>query len=762
MPRYLVTNDSFYRPFSYDELAKPLVQMAQAQNAAADTYDALNLETDALDSYISHDEGDANARRMYDTYRGQLATLQDELWRNGFTAKTRRQLAQARAGFAGINSIKEGINLRNKRSEEYWKYRHEHPDAVTGADPATIGLDSYVADPTTGLNYYNYSGDVFMNEVGTDAKARADELLRDIDRRIQTMKSDAPGYLLQIQQNGFSSTEVNRAAEIARGVLNGEVNRSNIDSNSPEGMLAEVLLSHVDSTGARSQVSHEDFDRLVEYGVAGLSQAIGKTSITTLEDKQYAYNQALNLEREKARIKNGSQDGRQGYPLVVNPDYIENAGYKDLADKMKGKQDKLNDVGGTVQLIGSDGKPITNADGTGLSDPMSIGNALYNTEARQYIREITHGLDIAAPIGSGKNRQQGYIELNGSRIPVTLVELNSEEAAQYGSPVAIQTMDGHRINSSVLNQKLAEHQTQMQSFRNNNSVVNIDDYAMTPKEEANLRKAYNIPATVDSADIPDIVRTISRVGYYTPAALVDNQGGTMDKMRELVANSIMDGRTRFGDNIEYDFYPMSNGHRVGSEGKKTYSDVFGKDSITKNDIGTVTLSLEDITRRGADGRNAPTFSFTTPNNSGAVWNTNARMIDPLYEALTTPHYSLGGSVADVARALAMPILEPTRVAQMTEAESDNWGRQMYSLLATDTSPEGKADLRRLEITVDGKKVIPSAKDFLQSQNEQDVLYGIIINFVNREISTVRDAAIQDGFSDDQKAPSYVTYPSFLR
>ena len=75
MPRYLVTSGSHFTPFSYDELAKPIMQVQEAHNAAQDAYDTLSLETNALGRYISDNPGDSKAKALYDNYINKLTTF---------------------------------------------------------------------------------------------------------------------------------------------------------------------------------------------------------------------------------------------------------------------------------------------------------------------------------------------------------------------------------------------------------------------------------------------------------------------------------------------------------------------------------------------------------------------------------------------------------------------------------------------------------------------------------------------------------------
>ena len=288
MPKYLVTSGSYFQPFTYDELAKPVAQAAEIHRATQDTYDEISLEAEALRRYIEQEPNDSNARKMYDSYMTKLSDLQNNLWSNGYNAQTRRDLSAARAGYASdINRLGTAIQTRQQRSAEYWKTRHDHPDMIMGNDPGTDSLDLYLADDLHGQNYYTYSGLEFMNQVGTDAKARANEMLNDPEI---TRDPRAVGYLKRISRDGFTSYEVQEASDAVDRYLAGDASAlAGLDG--PQSILANILVSHLESTGAvpgeGGNVSPEEYRRLVRYGKAGLSQAIGKTSVDYMGDKAW-------------------------------------------------------------------------------------------------------------------------------------------------------------------------------------------------------------------------------------------------------------------------------------------------------------------------------------------------------------------------------------------------------------------------------------------------------------------------------------------
>ncbi len=310
MPKFLVTSGSHFQPFTYDELAKPVTQAVEAHNSAQDAYDTIVSETEALRQYLIREPENSEARRMYDSYVSKLERLQNNLWSSGYNAGTRRDLAAARAGYASdITRLGTAIKARQDRSAEYWKTKHEHPDMIMSSDPGLESLDKYIADDRFGQDYYSYSGDTFMNEVMLDAKAMMNDMLD--DPQILDKYPQLAGYIPVLKRDGFTSNQVESAVYAVREAYKGNIDPlKKLDPASL--LLASTLSTHLDSTGARGKVSPSEFNRLIDYGAAGLKSTIGKSDVSFVTDLNWANQQKINLENlrhkhaiEEAAVKKG-------------------------------------------------------------------------------------------------------------------------------------------------------------------------------------------------------------------------------------------------------------------------------------------------------------------------------------------------------------------------------------------------------------------------------------------------------------------------
>lgn len=421
MSRFIVTSGSDFRPFSYDELIKPVKDSAEAHAAAADAYDQLSMETAALGNYISSEKGsgDVRARAMYDNYMQKLQNFQNNLWENGVTAGTRRDMTVARFAYAqDITRLQKAIQDRQTRSQEYWTAKHNHPDLIMGADPGLGGLDNYLDNDQYGKNWYAYSGDSFVNEVGMDAKARASEMLRNPE-----IFSDPRlvGYLTRIEKEGFTSDEVNKAGSLVHGILFGDIDRSTIAGQStPESILASVLLSHIDSTGAQGKVDVGEMERLFNYGMSGLSQAIGKTKYDYMSNKAWdeamargriAYQHSLS---QKAAAGAAAKNGKD--PDNPQNEYMRNWYQKTFSgengEQMRRRLDNFlgSDSSGKSlpMLVTKDGRYE-------VHDAADASNLVHGYDIRKGYKEKL-GFDIGREI-SGKDRNLEDKWIYGENVP---------------------------------------------------------------------------------------------------------------------------------------------------------------------------------------------------------------------------------------------------------------------------------------------------------------------------------------------------------
>ena len=667
MPKYLVTSGSHFTPFTYDELVKPVAHMQQVHDATQDAYDQLNLETNALRQYISDNPGDSRAKAMYDNYMDKLTTLQNNLWEHGVNAQTRRDLSAARSAYASdITRLGKAIQTRQERSKEYWDMRHKNPDLIMGEDPGLGGLNDYLANENYGQDYFSYSGAQFEKEVADDAKARANEMLRDP----QVLKNpELAGYLTTITHEGFTGQEVDNAKYAVRLALAGDTSAlSNLDTGS--SILANVLMSHLESTGASGRVSAEEFNRLVNYGMSGLSHAVGKTDVRQMTDKVWDFNKSAALQNLRASSgRGGTGNGTEtprgpGYDLSNVTFRIESpTGKQDLKafEKQFGKLAKnpktITDSEGTPHVVRTfaDAEDILNSLGRqnfinkwGFApedDPVGKEVVIRTDDGDTVRGKITRTSTNPRIVPSGTG-SQGYMNVNR----------DNSLGISFGNHSGVRDNNNQLVEQ--LNADLDAYNKKVRKLSKENG-VDIQKLATSEVDRGKFKSNNNIPEEVPWEYVPAYLINRANIGKISPATVAES-GPFMDKYREFL-----------GANIKEQYY--SNTRRNSKDRLKDLTDPYGFYKIDP-ETGNISRKAEDKIPLVKDDdldfvRVVPEYLANNGKVVVGVGNTNYAISPEL----------LGGSTAaqvtkliePVARMME-PIMHPEVAWKMTEEERRRW------------------------------------------------------------------------------------------
>lgn len=737
MPKYIVTNGSNFQPFTYDELAKPIQQMAEAHNAAQDAYDALSMETAALGRYISDNEDDKQAKALYDEYNNRLRTLQDNLWNNGYTSSTRKDLSAAKTGYAGdIKRLQEAIKSRQEKSKEYWDTKHKHPDMIMGADPGLSGLDNYLNDDTYGQNYYSYSGTQFMEEVGTDAKARANEMLRD-PRIINDPR--LAGYITRIKKDGFTSQEVMAASQAVRSAIGGDNTAiQNLDPAST--ILADVLMNHLNSTGAAGNVSAEEFNRLFDYGVSGLSQAIGKTDVQYMSDKVWDFNKQIALQNHSHALSEASR--RATAAAKANAGNTQNTrGYSmdELSTFMKNREsDKATGIINKYFVKPFNKKPILK-DGTVINNPAEAEDIINRLGRQDIISKF--GIDPVDAKANENGRYDGKdikIARKAESIGSSGVKIVNGGADTRGNgfTMYIKNNDGKWEANDELykeyNSMLSDFNLSLNKFKTENPDVKIEDLIISRNDWEKIRKKNNIPDTVANDDIPDVLATQAGIGRITPAEIAPSTRD-MDTTRENYARFMIEASNRakaqqgkLSKTDESLFYPVNKGSiaekGVGAE------DVFGKKG--DNELSSVYVYPEDLARNKVrvviGGKEYAVNPAMLGNNMDAQVR---KLREPIAEIMT-------------------PITNPSKALSLSDKEYSDW-LYITSYCLGDYMPKNN----------NGQVAAPA--DIVRNPQLQSELRAAVNEFMSSVISDARDNMMLNNYqvrgNTSSKAEGYNDY-----
>lgn len=592
MAKFIVTSGSYFEPFTYDELAKPIQQTVEAHNAAQDSYDTLMSETEALRQYIMHEPDDSQARMLYDNYTARLSNLQNNLWEKGYNSGTRRDLAAARAGYASdIARLGAAIKTRQERSNEYWKTKHEHPDMVMGSDPGLSDLDRFLENDRFGQDYFTYSGKSFADEVGAEVKARGNAMLSNPEI---TRDPRLVGYIQQKLRDGFTNEEIDNAMSFVRGILGAkkdgmttgqvlDIAQNALDGGAEgtglsvaEQMLAGSLVTRLKSTGAADNISDSEFDRLVGYGQIGMMQGVGKSSITNLHDLPWAEQQKINQENlrhrhaiEEAAAKNGGDaDTEVGYEI---PSFYLRTQGGDADKKTKLYGEYFGKVSTENPLrIKIDGNWVE------LTSPEQATDVLYNNEFHTGAMDA-YGFDTTKPASRRQESRIKYEYADGST-----AEFNIRTKKGEGDSVIVelQRPDGKWEVWDEATENYNNYRNEDRKYRNKIETENgikLSDYDNDTKDEKKFRDEFDIDDP--HGELRKYYRAISEIktslGTEEPAMLVGpNNASTLNAYANEIENAYYSNMPSNKKDNHFAFYSLGVDNEIKDKNKVAFKDAF--------------------------------------------------------------------------------------------------------------------------------------------------------------------------------------------
>lgn len=704
MPKFLVTSGSYFEPYTYDQLSKPVIQTVEAHNASQDVYDQLSMETSALGRYITDNPGDAEAKRMYDSYLSRLNSLQDNLWNNGYNASTRRDLAAARAGYANnISRLQAAITARQERSKEFWDTRHKNPELVTSADPGLSGLDNYLNDDNYGRNWFSYDSAQFEKDVFAEMQARAQGMMSDITDENGVVRNPAlADTLTRVITRGVTSGEVNAATSLVDGLIDMTPEQRNAfyqnNGVSPVvSMMTESLINRYNATGIRDyEVSAAERAKLINRGKAGLVGGVMKPETKDFNDPEFEfdmwkrkedYSHKLRME-ELAAKDDGKKDGKSGksgkeadsYSLQTLSSYLDSPESQEItAFTNKQFKEKFKDP-----------IPITNIDGTPdvITSAYDVERILDELGRKEFKQKW--GVDPTEnvtgrhqmPTGGGGRSASGDVRTIRAR---TVGSMRGDSYPGIDGRYLV-SYDGKisKNDSNEFNEDIKAFRKKYDEWKEKNKNVDLYDLKIKNKNWDKMQEDYNLEG-IPREYWPAILEAKADIGYRTPSYLA-SYTSDMPEVRENYASTMYSA---------YANAPKEKGEvaktshvavkKITPDGK-----VIGLERNMKNVLGTKgkgsneeirTDTIQEISAYPEDVINNQ-VRFTTSLYDGTyaanpvIFGNQVAAVYRKFKEPVVAAYSDGSTVMvddkGIVDYMMKPITDPASAFQMSDEQKKQW------------------------------------------------------------------------------------------
>lgn len=270
MARNSLVINSRFKPFSYDELVRPLEASTMAHREMEERYTGLQEQSSLVSGRLDQEIDQAAYQRAM-AYENELKANADLLASQGLNSVSRRNLNKLRAQFqSDINPIASSLERRRQLVDEQRQLSLNDPTRHHSLDFGRVSIDDLIANPEMG--YKSISGAQIQNNVMQAAGALA-RSMRDEPRKWYSILNGT--HYETMMQQGYKPEEI-----LAVIMDNGDI------SKFPE--LSAVMEQAVAQSGV-----HEWGDgdmKNAALGVAydsakmGLWQAIGQTNYTNLQN----------------------------------------------------------------------------------------------------------------------------------------------------------------------------------------------------------------------------------------------------------------------------------------------------------------------------------------------------------------------------------------------------------------------------------------------------------------------------------------------
>ena len=289
MASYSIVSNARFRPFSYDELVKPLVQYKEAYDKAEADYTNLAMQTEAWRD-IANQENSPIAYKMYKTYSDELSRMVDD-FSKGMTLSNRGALMGLKRRYASeITPIARASEAFDKAEAFRADIKAKNPNAVFEIDRYN-SIDDFLGGKRANNTYWD--GDSAMKRVAAKAEALGRSLYSN-----PTAKLFLNGQQYQISQmNGISPDELTRillspeninteAGKQMRRIVDDELGSIDMSRYSNEG---KARINNIIATGMYAGLAKPTYNYV----------ANGEYMSKSERDASSARWSSINLDKEK-------------------------------------------------------------------------------------------------------------------------------------------------------------------------------------------------------------------------------------------------------------------------------------------------------------------------------------------------------------------------------------------------------------------------------------------------------------------------------
>lgn len=268
--------DSKFRPFSFEELIRPLQMYKDSYDKVEDDYSNLATQTEQWKD-IANQTQSPEAYAMYSKYANDLNNIVEDFSR-GMTMQNRGQLGVIRRRYASeIIPIAKAATRKRELEDEQRKLMLQDPTRIWQRNASEMSIDELLKNPSATYGQ-SYSGQALMAQSSTIAQNLARGMLdyglgKPIDEYTNTF----------IQRYGLKPSDI-------QDYLAGK-------PTATSAMLQRIHDQVLHSSGINTWNNKEATAKATEFINQGIWSAIGQASVQAMEN--YGTRKALDFQMQK-------------------------------------------------------------------------------------------------------------------------------------------------------------------------------------------------------------------------------------------------------------------------------------------------------------------------------------------------------------------------------------------------------------------------------------------------------------------------------
>lgn len=306
----MIVIGSKFKPFSYDEMIKP-IQVADAEHKALEG-EMGELSTRAgVFEKLANEQTDPEAYAMYKQYSNDLASQAESLAKSGLTPDSRTAISKMRQRYSQeITPIEQAYKRRDELTKEQREAMLKDPTLMMSQAASTLSLDDLIKNPN--LSYQAYSGNMLTQQAAQAAR----ELAKYQQEKPREWRKILGGqYFESMMNRGYTPEQVIMAAMD--------------DSNAPKE-LKKIADDVYSASGIDTWGDDLTKQRAKEFIGRGLYSAIGDTQYQQVQNQEYLDP----LQRAKLAAAQGDNSNPRLPYRTVNRVSIKDAETTQLQDEI--------------------------------------------------------------------------------------------------------------------------------------------------------------------------------------------------------------------------------------------------------------------------------------------------------------------------------------------------------------------------------------------------------------------------------------------